>query len=255
MENEPKIIEAQAYQLLAQEKFSEAFNFYRQAAQLYQKQHQHKQAALCFAAAASCWSKKSGEKRFYAAATSYQEAACQAQLAQDYEYAASLYKYAAMNYERDMDLLNFSECFYLAKEMLRKFFAKSILSPRKFHAKGEKVNLENLLKHILLWAGLTFSFFIWGHGERPVRTFFAALAIILLSAIFYSQGTLVQGGLNFRPDIFQGLYFSIVTFTTVGFGDITALGINRVVVVLEALSAIFIMPLFMIALSRKYLRI
>jgi hypothetical protein len=46
-----------------------------------------------------------------------------------------------------------------------------------------------------------------------------------------------------------------VTFTTVGYGDIIAVGFNKAVAMLEAFCGIFIMPLFIIGLSRKYLRI
>ena len=46
-----------------------------------------------------------------------------------------------------------------------------------------------------------------------------------------------------------------LTFSTVGYGDITPVGLTRLVAMLEVLSAIFIVPLFIVGLSRKYLRI
>jgi len=59
----------------------------------------------------------------------------------------------------------------------------------------------------------------------------------------------------FKPDLFDSLYFSVVTFTTLGYGDITVSGLLRIVVICEAFCGIFIMPLFIVALSRKYLRV
>jgi hypothetical protein len=46
----------------------------------------------------------------------------------------------------------------------------------------------------------------------------------------------------------------MVSFTTVGYGDITPVGLTKAVVILELFCGIFIVPLFIVALSRKYLR-
>jgi hypothetical protein len=120
---------------------------------------------------------------------------------------------------------------------------------------GGRGSAENFVKRFFLWIMLTFSYFVWGYGERPSRTLFAGILLIFLSAFLYIGGNFIQNGNLFKPSFFQAFYFSVVTFTTVGYGDIIAVGFNKAVAMLEAFCGIFIMPLFIIGLSRKYLRI
>lgn len=255
---DPKTLEQMAYEFLTQEDYSQAFSLYQKAANIYKKGNNHEQAALCFASAASCWSKKSGEKTFYNAALSYQAAARQAEQSCDLEYAAMLYKYAAINYERDGEFVNFSDCFYNSKECSKRFFTYCIFNSQKIHPimpSHEKEGITWVLRRIFLWVGLSFSNLLWGHGERPMRTFYSGIAVVCLAALFYTQGQLIKDGLAFTPNFFEALYFSVITFTTVGYGDITPLGVTKLLATIEAFCGIFIIPIFVIGLSRKYLRI
>ena len=251
-------MEEEAYTFLYQEKFDEAFGLFRKAGDIYKTKGSHKQAAICLAAAGSSWSVKCGEKTFYNSAMCYEEASNEAERAGDYEYASLLYKYAAANYERDMEFSKFAECFYSSKECRRKFLNYLLLNPRKIHpiAKSEEEKgIMPFMKRIFSWVALTFSYIIWGHGERPSRTALVGLSVIFASALLYTVGNLVSGGVAFKPNFFQALYFSIVTFSTVGYGDITALGANKLIVMFEAMAGMFVMSIFIVGLSRKYLRI
>ncbi|MFC1805096.1 ion channel [Candidatus Omnitrophota bacterium] len=245
MKADPKAIEKEAQTYLAQEKLGEAHRLFKKAAGIYKSQGDHKEAALCFASAAGCWGRKSGEKTFFESANLYKEAALQANRHLDFGYASLLYKYAAINYERDGEYLNFSTSFYRSRECHRKFQAQSILRPKKD---------RNILKAIFMWCVLTFSYIIWGHGERPSRTLVCAVLVVLLSALLYGMGTLLKGGEMIRPDLVESLYYSTVTFTTLGYGDITPVGWCKIVAMCEAFGGMFIMPLFIVGLSRKYLR-
>ncbi|MFH1360235.1 MAG: ion channel [Candidatus Omnitrophota bacterium] len=258
MNTEPKLLEKEAYNFLAQEKFEEAFRLFERAAGEYKRQGNHHQAAFCYSSAGSCWSKRSGEKTFTYAAKSYEEAAKEAQKNGDYEYASLLFKYAAINYERDGEFLDFSESFYHSKESYRRFLTYRLMNPGKIHPiieTKEERGVKGFVKRIGKWVLLTFSCLIWGHGERPARTFFSAILIVCLASVLYTFGVLIKEGMIFKPDLFEAFYFSTVTFTTVGYGDITPIGINKIVAMLEAFSGIFVMPLFVISLSRKYLRV
>ena len=133
-----------------------------------------------------------------------------------------------------------------------------LTNPKKIHhiAKSkEEKGIKGALKRLFLWIGLTFSYLVWGHGERPLRTFYTGIFVVFLSALFYSQGFLLKEGIVLKPHLLQAFYFSVITFTTVGYGDFTPLGLTKLVVMIEAFCGIFIIPLFVIGLSRKYLRV
>ena len=258
MHREPKILEEEAYSFLYQEKFDEAFGLFRKAGEIHKTKGNHKQAAICLAAAGSSWNVKCGEKTFYNSAICYEEASIEAEKAGDYEYASLLYKYAAANYERDMELFKFADCFYSSKECRRKFLTYLLFKPGKIHAiakSEEERGVMPLARRIFSWLALTFSYIIWGHGERPSRTVLSGLAIIFASALLYTFGYLSSNSTVFKPNFFEALYFSVVTFSTVGYGDMIAVGANKVVVMFEAMCGMFVMSIFIVGLSRKYLRI
>lgn len=258
MDRETKILEEEAYSFLYQEKFDEAFGLFRKAADIHKNKGSSKQAAICFAAAGSSWSVKCGEKTFFNAAVCYEEASQQAEMSGDYEYASLLYKYAAVNYERDMELFKFAECFYRSKECRRKFLTFLLLDPKKIHpiAKSEEEKgVMPFAKRVFSWFALSFSYVIWGHGERPLRTVLSGLVIVFLFSFLYTLGYLTIDGSILKPSFVEALYFSVITFSTVGYGDITPIGVNKLIVMIEALFGMFVMSIFVVGLSRKYLRI
>ncbi|MEN8126528.1 MAG: potassium channel family protein [Planctomycetota bacterium] len=105
---------------------------------------------------------------------------------------------------------------------------------------------------------------LFGYGERPTRVLVAAAFIIIFCCFFYSskaasfafqhelQGAHQSAHLTF----WEGLYYSTVTFTTLGFGDIypAADMLTRAVTMLEALSGACLMALFVVTLSKRFSR-
>jgi TPR repeat protein len=255
---DPGQLEKEAHDSLSQAKYDEAYNLFIRAARASQEGGDHKEAALLFASAASSWSLKLGEKSFLNSAAAYEEAAFEAERSKDFEYASLLYRYAAISYERDMEFMGFSECFYRFKECYRKFLMQSLFFPgrvKHITATREKQGFVTSVKRFFKWLAHTASFFIWGHGERPLRTLYCAIGLILACAFIYSQNQLNSANGLFKPGFFEAVYFSAVTFTTVGFGDITPAGFVKLVAIFEAFCGIFVMPIFIVALSRKYLRL
>ena len=98
-------------------------------------------------------------------------------------------------------------------------------------------------------------YLVWGFGEKPYRAFLSALFMIFLSSVvFYFSEQLVYQGNVVIPSYFDSLYFSVVTFSTLGYGDYHSIGKIRLIAMVEALSGLFLVPLFLVALTRKYLR-
>jgi hypothetical protein len=105
---------------------------------------------------------------------------------------------------------------------------------------------------------------LFGYGERPIRVLVAGGVIIFLCGLFYSSGAAhlaFQYGLEGSQHsdhlkLWEGLYYSTVTFTTLGFGDIypAADRLTRMVTMLESLAGACLMALFVVTLSKRFSR-
>jgi len=253
-----KAIEIEAQGFLDARKYDEALKLFSEAAGSYQDLGQHSQAAMCFALAAGCYESKAGSQSlYYYASNYYSKAAKEAEISGDLEYASMMYKHAGICYERDLEFVGFSECFYLSKECFRKSLLSNIFKRNHYAwdiAVLKRIDFKDLIRSAVLWLSLSLSSLIWGHGERPLRTVGFGCLLVVFSALLYTQGYFMAGGYIHKPHLLESLYFSVVTITHIGYGDIVPLGFNRGIAVLQEFAGIFILPLFLTALCRKYLR-
>ena len=132
------------------------------------------------------------------------------------------------------------------------------------------VNYEELSggKKILRWVmgvkllpELIFGRILFGYGERPIRVLFTSAAVVLMCALFYASP---YSNLQWRvgdnvgnAGFIDGLYFSTITFTTLGFGDIYPSPdhlLTRCVAMIEALCGASLMALYVVTLSKRYSR-
>ena len=247
-----------AEQLLQKGDPAGAFRDFDSAASLYKKIGDNPNAASCYASAATCWNLESGERILFNSASRFQYAAEEATKYGNYEYARYLYHEAARLYERDGSTKWFSLCFYMSKVCERNhawFIFTASKKVRKTLGRGQGVTIKGRIKYFFTWLLNSFLCLIWGYGEKPYRTLLVSLFIVSLSAIiFYMSGTLIYQGKVIVPSLFDSFYFSIVTFTTLGYGDCYTTGAYRLVSMLESMASLFIVPLFIVALTRKYLR-
>lgn len=115
-------------------------------------------------------------------------------------------------------------------------------------------------KRYLAWSSSLLMDWLWGYGEKPVRLFFFSLAFCTLCAFGYfafgvtyegkcTPGFTMQEPLNY---FYRCVYFSFVTFTTLGYGDLApCAALSRFLASMEAFSGVFIMGLFVTANVRK----
>lgn len=252
-------LEREAQRFRTERKIDEAFTAYDEAGRLYRAEGEHLKAALCFASAATCWNIHTGHEPLRNAASRSQWAAREALEAGHYDYARGLFREAALLYEKEGDTENYSACFWDSqaaegKQMWALFFhgrEAGGSEPASVSVSGP-IRVRALFR----WAANVTSRFVWGYGERPFRTLAFALGVILACAFVYgvSGRIAVSGGLR-EISFLEGLYLSVSTFSTVGYGDYVPLGWARLFAMGEGLSGIFLMPLFLVALTRRYLRL
>ena len=104
-----------------------------------------------------------------------------------------------------------------------------------------------------------------GYGERPLRVIAFSLCFIFVCGLTYfalgindggvllsfdSQNTWLQNAKTFL----KTLYFSVVTFTTLGYGDLVPIGPSRVVAAVEAFAGSFTLALFVVVFVKKMTR-
>jgi hypothetical protein len=95
-----------------------------------------------------------------------------------------------------------------------------------------------------------------GYGEKPYRVIASSFSIIVGYSLLYRWFDILSlpEEYNRALVVWDYLYFSIVTFTTVGFGDLTTKlkPLFQMLVGSEAFIGAFMMGLFVFTLSRRY---
>ncbi len=104
-----------------------------------------------------------------------------------------------------------------------------------------------------------------GYGEEPMRIVGFSILLIFICAILYSVTGLNYHGdfyildinASFKNNInwfFSCLYYSVVTFTTLGYGDFTPIGVSRAIAAFEAFTGSFTIALFVVVFVKKMTR-
>lgn len=106
-----------------------------------------------------------------------------------------------------------------------------------------------------LWKLWDWTIMKWclGYGIYTKRILFAGLALITAFAgvyHFFATELLIK---NFDCE-FNPLYFSVITFTTIGYGDYAPLGWLRIIAGVEGLLGLIVIAVFTVSFARKLIR-
>jgi hypothetical protein len=146
------------------------------------------------------------------------------------------------------------ECFY--NERCARLW-KKLWGMGYYDALSPAKKLTRMLLGVRLIPELIFGRLLFGYGERPVRVLVAGAIIIVLCAFFYSlPGSLVHRAGSVEQSFLQGLYFSTITFTTLGYGDLYPAPDEfcRLVAMAEAVAGGCLMALFVVSLAKRFSR-
>ncbi len=92
-------------------------------------------------------------------------------------------------------------------------------------------------------------FYLFGFGEKPVRLLMWIVALILAFGATYSLNP------DYPLSLVDSIYFSAVTFFTLGFGDIYPLTLScKIVAPIEAFFGLVFCSLFTVTIARKLIR-
>lgn len=104
-----------------------------------------------------------------------------------------------------------------------------------------------------------------GYGEDPIRIVGISVFLIMVCASLYTftglnyQGEVISydSSKSFSDNLslfLSCLYYSVVTFTTLGYGDFTPVGISRAIAAIEAFTGSFTIALFVVVFVKKMTR-
>jgi hypothetical protein len=124
-------------------------------------------------------------------------------------------------------------------------FKEKSMERRVLKKRGDWNYLPSLLMNVLC-----------GYGEKPYRIILTAFLTILSFAALYSSFGTVQMSCNpsYAMRWYDYIYYSAITFTTVGYGDFVpkATLAFRMMAAAEAFCGVFVTGLFIFTLARKY---
>ncbi len=105
------------------------------------------------------------------------------------------------------------------------------------------------------WIAFWLSAIVTGYGEKWRNVVMSAFAIVLIYAVaYYAVGAISPDGEDYDADFRESLYFSVVTFTTLGYGDYAPLTEWQLLAVSEAFIGAFTIALFVLVFGRKMMR-
>ena len=93
------------------------------------------------------------------------------------------------------------------------------------------------------------------YGESPLRVLMTSLFVMAFYAmVYWITGGITPDDAAFVPTLSESLYFSVVTFTTLGYGDYHPKQAYQTIAISEAFIGAFILAFFVVVVSRRLVR-
>jgi hypothetical protein len=163
-----------------------------------------------------------------------------------------------------------TQYFYEAGEVYRGLYIACQSKGLKEEASRFYIKLQHMHQRMLKpyswnWGLSKLVDWTCGYGERPVRVIGFSIGIILLWTCFYSLGGVMseEGWVQWKTQasvatnlnqLVTCFYYSVVTFTTLGYGDIVPHGWVRLLAAAQAFIGAFSTALFVVVFAKKTLR-
>ncbi|AEK72758.1 membrane protein, conserved [Thermococcus sp. 4557] len=157
--------------------------------------------------------------------------------------AEVLYRLARISWERNGDFERADRYYYL--EMVAK--RNSRLSGRRKGIKRLFMRMEALFEW--LFADLTCKY--GTDWKRPILIWLGAVNVFFPILFFLTRSV---EGISGAMGFLDYEYFSVVTATTLGYGDYHPIGVGRIIASVEALFGMFMWAVFLTVFARKYMR-
>ncbi len=155
----------------------------------------------------------------------------------------STYQTLKKTYADQGDDKNAIVYFLKEKRLERQSYYNAIFSQRvqsRFKLsflKEKSLLLISILSAIIRYLFSLLNDFYWGYGRRPFNIVGCSLLVILICGFIFlfNQDLMNMPNKQTKMSVSDSLYYSTITFTTLGYGDFTPQGFLRVVASLEAL--------------------
>ena len=157
--------------------------------------------------------------------------------------AEVLYRLARISWEQNGDFEKADQYYYL--EMVEK---------RHFRLAGRRKGIKKLFLKMealfeWLFADLTCKY--GTDWKRPIIIWLSAVNVFFPILFLLTKSV---EGLSGSMSFMDYEYFSVVTATTLGYGDYHPIGVGRVIASIEALFGMFMWAVFLTVFARKYMR-
>ena len=162
------------------------------------------------------------------------------------------------NYFRDEGMYEVSGRYYYREMLMKRKTAWKMINSFKWDKEKKFKSLKECCGNVIGWFVSKMMDLLTGYGEKPVRVVGWWIGLISMFGAIYH---LFKGIMNhpyafaYKPSLLESMYFSVVSFTTLGFGDFRPKpGIFQVVASAEAFLGALFIALFIFVFTRKMIR-